>query len=65
MANCVELCEENNWPQLTAITVRKDSRKPGVGFLEYLFPEIPEDKREDSWKKILEEVYTFNWDKIL
>ncbi len=59
----VDLCSNNNWPSLTAIVVRTDSHKPGVGFLKYLFPDIPEHEREVNWKRSTQKVYDFDWNR--
>ena len=57
----VGMCENNGWPQLAALAVKTGSHKPGDDFLEYLYPGMPKNKREENWQKTLEEVFDFDW----
>ncbi len=54
---------ERDWPPLTAIVVRVDSRKPGSDFLKYLFPDIAEYEQEIKWKRLIQKVYDFDWNR--
>lgn len=56
LGNLSDLCVENGLPPITAVIINKGLKRPGDGFFEFFYPNIPTSKYKKQFSKCLSDI---------